>query len=113
MKTITLFLTLLVSTQSFAGLGLYPSIGFGIRHGNKQKNQDYRAYAQAKVSVAKINNVKLLGVSYNIDDQKNDFLMVTPITFRTENNVEMGVDFLLDGRNSLGGGIGITIGFGF
>lgn len=119
MKTLIFCLSLCFSFSLYAdaSVGLYPSIAVGFKPGNRQKNLDARAYAQAKASLIKIrgvnSNIKLLGISYNIDDQKNDFLMVTPFTFQTHRHVEVGLDFILDPRNSAGSGIGISLGIGF
>ena len=120
-----LILTFLLPNLCFAGAGLYPSVGFGLRFGSdnhtitKDKDDEMRVYGAAKVHLIKWkafdgnSALKLLGAGINYSDEGETFYTVTPFTFQTNRNLEMGLDIVLDPNGTTGGSVGVTLGYGF
>lgn len=124
-KTIILILTLTQISSSFAGVGLYPALAAGMRFGNnsnttaQKDKEELRAYGGVHVHLIKAvtfnkkSAIKLLGAGAHYSDKGELFYTVTPVSFQSDYHWQINLDFVYKARQTQGGNIGVSLGYGF
>lgn len=89
------FISISVGAEDI-NFGFNPSLGLGYGFTSNRGE----AYIQVRNSLMDVNQLRMLGISYNYNTAQESFFMVTPVSYKFKNNLEIGLDFRMLNQKS-------------